>query len=135
MCYYCVDCIGCSSSDWESDCNRELTTHFLGLDFMTGKVDERESCESGEPQTCLRASGHRLLRHREFNIRSINCFRTLGVKTQKRRALTKPWPESPIPCIFMNHTKTSNYVYVGAWCVHSADLAIRHVASYYSYRA
>lgn len=59
---------------------------------MTGNVEERESCEPvGVGGGDLRVSSRQHPRkQREFVKRSRNCFLTLGVKTQKRRAFTKP---------------------------------------------
>lgn len=67
---------------------------------MIGKVEEREFCDTGGLPSCVRATGHarKLLRQRELVNKRRKCFLTLGVNTQKRRAFTKPWAESPMPC-------------------------------------
>ena len=72
----------------------------LDLELMAGKVEEREFCDTEGLLNCLRVTGHaqKPLRQRESVKRRRKCFLTLGVNTQKRRAFTKPWPESPIPC-------------------------------------
>lgn len=73
--------------------------HFLVLECMTGKVEERELCDSeGLLMIGLKTAGHCPLKQRKLIKRRRNCFLTFGVKTQKRRELTNPWPESPMPC-------------------------------------
>ncbi len=69
----------------------------LLLVFMTGRLDELESCKSATEDSCF-CVWQAL--HVALDLKHcINFSRTFGVKTQKRRAFTKPCAESPIPCI------------------------------------
>ena len=74
---------------------------YLFFDLKTGKLDELELCKS-TLAGCLPSETWCLVQQlhvSRFLVQWISFSRTLGVNTQKSRALANPWAESPIPCM------------------------------------